>query len=439
MRGQDPRDVMTEPDGMRRTAVEPSARSLAPALLVRVFLPFAGGYFLSYLFRVVNAVIAPDLAADVGVDPAQLGLLTATYLIAFAAFQLPLGILLDRFGPRAVEAVLLLFAAAGAVIFARSASLTGLILGRALIGFGVSACLMAAFKSYVIWFPGPVLSRINGLQMAAGGLGVLAAFAPVEFALRFTDWRGVFLGLGVLCVLMAVTVFTVVPESDKKPVPEPFSRQIQGVGQVFTSLFFWRIAPLTMLSQAGFMAIQGLWAGPWLRDVASLDRAESAGCLSISALAMIAGFIILGFVTEKLAQKGIPVLYSAVSGMTFFIAVLALMTFGAPLSPQVLMGLFGFFGTAGILSYTALTLGFPARLSGRVTTGINLLVFLGGFALQWAMGAMINLWDPPLPGQYDPAGYQAAFLMVLGLQVLGLAWFFISHRLMTDGMDVESM
>jgi len=400
-------------------------------LLFRVFLPFAGGYFLSYLFRVVNAVIAPELAADTGVDPAQLGLLTATYLITFAAFQLPLGILLDRFGPRMVEAVLLMFAAAGAVVFALSTTLAGLIIGRALIGFGVSACLMAAFKSYVIWFPGPMLPRINGFQMAAGGLGVLAAFAPADLALRFTDWRGVFLGLGVLCVLMAVTVFTLVPESTRKPVPEKFSRQIQGVFQVFRSLTFWRIAPLTMLSQAGFMAVQGLWAGPWLRDVAALDRAEAAACLSISALAMIAGFIILGFITETLAKKGFPILYTAVTGMTVFIAVLGAMAFGAPVPPQLMMGLFGFFGTAGILSYTALTLSFPSRLSGRVTTGINLLVFLSGFALQWAMGAVINQWDSPLPGRYDPAGYQAALLMVLVLQVLGLTWFFISLLLKT--------
>ncbi|MDT8378530.1 MAG: MFS transporter [Desulfotignum sp.] len=426
---------MIKPVGNFKTAAEPSGRPLSLSLLLRVFLPFAGGYFLSYLFRVVNAGIAPDLAADVGVDPAQLGLLTATYLIAFAAFQLPLGILLDRFGPRLVEAVLLMFAAAGAAVFALSTTLAGLIIGRALIGFGVSACLMAAFKSYVIWFPGPMLSRINGFQMAAGGLGVLAAFTPVEFALRFTDWRGVFLGLGALCVLMAVTVITVVPDAGKKPVSETFSRQIQGVFQVFRSLTFWRIAPLTMLSQAGFMSVQGLWAGPWLRDVASLDRAGTAACMSFSALAMIAGFIILGFVTESLAKRGIPVLYSAVTGMTVFIGILAAMAFGAPIPPQIMMGLFGFFGTAGILSYTALTLSFPSSLSGRVTTGINLLVFLGGFALQWAMGAVINQWEPPLPGHYAPAGYQAAFLLVLGLQFLGLAWFFVSPLLQTRSSD----
>lgn len=119
-------------------------------LLVRLFAPFAFGYFLSYLFRTVNAVIAPDLARDLGLQPASLGLLTAAYFLAFAAFQLPLGVLLDRFGPRRVEAGLLLVAAAGALVFARAESLGGLIAGRALIGFGVSSCLMAAFKGFAL-------------------------------------------------------------------------------------------------------------------------------------------------------------------------------------------------------------------------------------------------------------------------------------------------
>lgn len=224
----------------------------------RIFIPFALGYFLSYLFRVVNAVIAPDLVADLGIDPSELGLLTSTYFIAFASSQLPLGILLDRFGPRIVESFLLLFAGAGAIIFAVSDSLTGVIIGRAFIGFGVSACLMVAFKSYVIWFPTNILSRINGFQMAAGGLGALAATAPVEWALHFTDWRGLFWALAILSFAVALTVFLMIPEQEKTTEPEKLNNQITGVLQVFKSPIFWRIAPLTTLSQSGYIAFQGL-------------------------------------------------------------------------------------------------------------------------------------------------------------------------------------
>ncbi|NJN45375.1 MAG: MFS transporter [Candidatus Competibacteraceae bacterium] len=136
------------------------------AIILRVFLPFACGYFLSYLFRTVNAVISPDLVSDLNLDATDLGLLTSMYFLTFAAFQLPLGMLLDRFGPRRVETVLLLFAAAGALCFALSTRLEGLILGRALIGLGVSACLMASFKAFVMWFPPQRLPAVNGWVMA---------------------------------------------------------------------------------------------------------------------------------------------------------------------------------------------------------------------------------------------------------------------------------
>lgn len=160
--------------------------------VLRIFSSFAFGFYLSYLFRSVNAVIAPDLIRDIGVDAANLGLLTSAYFISFALFQIPLGIILDRQGPRKVEAGLLLFAALGAVIFALSDTLMNLVIGRALIGLGVSACLMASFKSFADWFPKERLALANGAIMMAGGLGALTATAPVEFILQFTDWRGVF-------------------------------------------------------------------------------------------------------------------------------------------------------------------------------------------------------------------------------------------------------
>ncbi|MFH2091386.1 MAG: MFS transporter [Pseudomonadota bacterium] len=391
-----------------------------------VFILFAFGYFLSYLFRVVNAVIAPDLVADLQINPSQLGLLTSAYFIAFASSQLPLGIFLDRFGPRVVESFLLLFAGAGAFIFAKSHTFTGLLIGRAFIGFGVSACLMAAFKSYVIWFPEKIWPRINGFQMAAGGLGALSATTPVEWVLGFTDWRGLFLLLAFISLCTAFAVFSFVPENKSSGHPEIFSTQVEGIKKVFKSLHFWRIAPLTTMSQAGFLSIQGLWAGPWLRDVAGMQRPEIAFVLFWTAFAMVLGFVLLGVVAEKLAQNGVSVLFTAIAGMSMFMIVQLLIVVKIALPIPVLWILFGFFGTSGILSYSALSYSFPQTLSGRVTTGINLLVFIAAFILQWAIGAIINLWDTSAAGNYHPSGYQAGFMTVLALQAAGLVWCLFS-------------
>ena len=301
-------------------------RSIATTL--RVFIPFALGYFLSYLYRVVNAVIAPDLVFDLGIGPSALGLLTSTYFIAFACFQLPLGVLLDRFGPRKTEAFLLVFAGLGALVFANSDTLAGLILGRALIGLGVSACLMAAFKAYVLWFSEEQWPLINGFQMAAGGLGALVATTPVEAALQTTDWRGIFTFLGIFTLLVAVLIYLVVPEKSARPKGESIGDQLHGVRLVFSSLKFWRTAPLTTMSQAGFLSIQGLWAGPWLKDVAGMDRMAVAESLQWVALAMIAGFIGLGVLAKNLARAGISVLTTAVIGMGLFMVTQAAIILG---------------------------------------------------------------------------------------------------------------
>lgn len=150
-------------------------------LWLRLFLPFAAGYFLSYLYRTANAVIGPVLARDLGLGDNALGLLTSTYFLAFGAAQLPLGMLLDRFGPRRVESALLVLAAAGAAVFAMSDSLAGLAVGRALIGLGVSACLMASFKAFSQWFPPERQASLTGWIMASGGLGALAASKPLKW------------------------------------------------------------------------------------------------------------------------------------------------------------------------------------------------------------------------------------------------------------------
>jgi len=404
----------------------------SPQQLLRVFVPFAAGYFLSYLFRVVNAIIAPDLVAELALGPADLGLLTAAYFLTFAAFQLPLGVLLDRFGPRRVEAFLLLIAAVGALTFARAHSTTGLVVGRALIGFGVSACLMAAFTAFVIWFPVQRLPLINGLQMAAGGLGALVATVPVHALLRITDWRGLFLALSLLTLGAAAAVFFVVPEHRPEPVSNRWSDQLQGIGKVFRDAGFWRIAPLTVMSQSSFLSIQGLWSGPWLQDVAGLNRTAAADVLLLIAGSMVAGFILLGIITDRCSRRGIEPEAVAVSGMGLFMLVQgAIITLNQVVPIVILWMLFGFFGNSGIISYSVLSKRFPKHMAGRANTALNLLVFVMAFAGQWGIGVVINLWPATANGGYAPASYRAGFGLMLALQaaaMVSFAWATLRRR-----------
>ena len=217
-------------------------------IFARVYFPFALGYAISYFYRNANAIIERDLVDELGLGPADLGLLTSAYFFSFATFQLPLGILLDRYGPRRTEAALLLFAAMGAWIFSNAETSTGLIAGRLLIGLGVSACLMAAFKAYVIWFQSERLPMINGLQMVAGGLGALGATTPLQNALYFTDWRGVFSGLAIITVFASICLWFVLPEHHSSAEKKPeLKLQLKEMGTVLRSPVFWSIAPLTCL------------------------------------------------------------------------------------------------------------------------------------------------------------------------------------------------
>ncbi len=395
-------------------------------IFLRILLPFALGYYLSYFFRVVNAVLSTDLTHDLGLDADDLGLLTASYFITFAAAQLPLGLLLDRYGARRIESFLLLFAALGAILFAIGDSSLELIIGRGLIGFGVSACLMAAFKAFTQWFEPERLPLVNGIIMASGGLGALTATIPVQSALAFTDWRGVFFALALFTLLCSAIIFLLVPDYPNRPKGERLAQQIAGIRLVFTDRFFWKVAPLAMLSQASFISIQSLWAGPWLQDVAHRSPQAAADILFLIASAMMAGFLGMGLLAERLARLGIRPIQVAGGGMLLFLVVQAVIV-AIPPEPwlQPVWILFGFFGTAGIIQYAVLSQHFSRTLSGRVNTAINLLVFITAFSLQWVSGAIINLWPGELPGHYGIEGYQVAFALLLSLQGIAYLWFLL--------------
>ena len=263
-------------------------------LMLRIFIPFALGYFLSYLYRVVNSIIASDLSTDLGLSATELGFLTSVYLIAFAAVQLPLGVLLDKYGPRRIESFLLLFTALGAAIFATATSFNMLVIGRALIGLGVSACLMAAFKSFVQWFPTDRLPLANGLHMTAGGLGVLCASSPTAWLLETLAWRDLFWILAVATLLIAVIIFFAVPDKPSPVAQVNLTSHIGGILHIFSDRYFWRIIPVTVSTQATALALIGLWTGPWFRDIARFDQDDVANSLMLIAVSMIVGYVVIG-------------------------------------------------------------------------------------------------------------------------------------------------
>jgi predicted MFS family arabinose efflux permease len=400
-----------------------SAKAPGKLIPLRVLLPFAFGYFLSYLFRVVNAVAGPALAAEIGLDAGSLGLLTSIYFLTFAAFQLPLGVLLDRYGPRRVESILLVFAAAGAGLFAVAGDLTSLMIARGLIGLGVSACLMAAFKAYSLAVPADRLPLVNGIHLAAGGLGALAGGAPSEFVLQAAGWRGLFVGLCGLSLIAALALAVFGPRQKSDGAGEPLGEQLRGIIVVFTNPVFARIAPLCVAVTGTALAVQGLWAGPWLRDVAGLSPAAAASSLSLMAVAMLAGFLAFGAIAARLQNYGISTLQVAVAGMVLSAGTQVLIiTLQAGFAAHAWYA-YAFFGTAGILVYPVLTSAFASQMSGRVITAINFLVFVFSFAVQWAVGEAIDALSPAsgVAGAYD-----TTFTTLIALQVAALVWFILT-------------
>ena len=399
---------------------------LSFSLALRVFLPFALGYYLSYVFRTINAVIAFDLVTDINLSAAGLGLLTSVYFLSFAACQLPLGVMLDRIGPKKTEAVLLLLAAVGSFWFAMAQTETELICARALIGMGVSACLMASFKAFVDWFPKEKHPVTNGLILMAGGLGAMSSTAPVEAAMQVADWRGIFLGLAGVSAASSAVLYFVVPErqTDRKPLTRvSVVDQLRDMGGILRTPIFYRYIPLVVVSQGSFLAALTLWVGPWFRDVAGLERGSVATSLLIVATTMTAGYLMTGATASRLNRRGFKTESIVLTGMLFFMAIQVPIIMCVQTGAVFIWALFAFFGTSGSVMFAALSQHFPGHLMGRASTMMNLLVFLLAFSLQWTIGAIINLFPTAAEGGFDPQGYQAAFLFLLALQGTAGLWY----------------
>ena len=399
------------------------------ALFAVVCLPFGAGYFLSYLYRSINAVIGPPIAVEFGLGAGDLGLLTSVYFLGFGLFQLPLGILLDRYGPRRVQFGLLLVAACGALIFSAAQSFSVLTLARGLIGVGFAGGLMASFKAITLWFPRRRWPLLNGLIMGFGGLGTMAATTPVEMALEWASWRDIFHFLAVVTAAVSLLILFGVPahDSEREERVDSMKETLAGLGRIFRDRAFWRVVPVSIAAMGAGLSLQGLWAGPWLHDVGGLSSEEVARRLLVLNLALTVGMLVTGVVADGFARIGVGVIGVVRFAALILLVPLILLIFEVHSRGYWVWASFGFLSNLAIVVYPAISAHFTVRYAGRAMTGLNLLLFLGAFLIQYLVGAIIDLWPPGPGGGYHPDGYRTAIWLVALLIVLALGWLGVTR------------
>jgi predicted MFS family arabinose efflux permease len=281
---------------------------------------------------------------------------------------------------------------------------------------------MGAIKAFTLWFPLGRLATLNGLFLAAGGLGGLAATAPAEAFVGPFGWRALFFGLAALSVLAACLVFFVVPE---KPLPgdhrQSLGAQLAAFRKVFGNLRFWRIALPFVVCHGCYLMLQGLWLGPWLYDVAGQPRASVATYLFVTATAYTFGSVFFGVTGDRLGAMGVSRMTVFKAGLVIAFGAFALIAAGVTTALGPLLALYGFTTIASSLAYALITAAFPIEMTGRVNTAANVLMFSVAFVFQWGVGAVLKLY-PVADGQYSPAGYSTAFTLLTLLQIAALAW-----------------
>jgi predicted MFS family arabinose efflux permease len=391
----------------------------------RVAAPFIAGYYVSYVYRMVNAVLAPTLAQEFGLSAGGLGLLSSVYFFAFAVVQLPFGLLLDRFGPRKVNAILLLVAAAGGAWFAHAESAGAAIAARALIGVGVSVCLMASFTAFVLWYPPERIATMNGVAFSAGAVGAMTATVPLEMLLRVWPWRDAFMLIVAATLAVSLVLWLWVPE---RSVPRrgDWREQMRGLRGLLADPAFLRIAICLGLSQFAAVALQTLWIATWLRDVAGYSQAEVARGLLAVNVAMIVGYMAFGRAADVVQRRGRSALPLLFFGVGLSSASLLLIILGV--NSLLLWCVFVAAGTAVVLGYAILSRRYPKEMSGRANTGINVFGFVGMFSGQWGIGLVLDLWPPSATG-YAAEAYPWALGMVWAAQLAGLAWLWLGRGL----------
>ena len=392
---------------------------------VLIFFVFACGYFISALLRAITATLSPFLTSEFNLNAGDLGLLAGGYFLGFASMQIPLGYLLDKHGPKKIVSSFLLIAIIGTGAFALAQNFAGLLISRILIGIGVSACLMGPLTGYRIWFADEYQQRANAWMLMVLSMGFVFSTLPVQILLPTIGWRWIFGGIAFLILVVIVLTILFIPSWNDK-INNDNEKNVGSLSDVWKNKFFRSTIPLGLFNYGGMVAIQTLWAGPWMVRVAGYSPLESATGLFWINTTMLVAFFSFGYILPKITKIGIE--------------SMRLMKIGLPISYLSLLVIIILGENAGAIYFTiylltsivltltqpAVALSFPTSLAGKSLTSFNLLIFVGTFVMQWGIGLIIDLSQ--YFGKSEIQSFKISFFVYFLICIVSYLYFIYNNK-----------
>ena len=373
----------------------------------------ATAYMASHFFRASNVTIGLDLMRDLAIGPEALGALTGAFFFGFAAMQIPCGFLFDHFGPRRTVAGMLILATFGGIIFTLAPTWPILLTGRVLMGCGFGVMLIGSMVVISRWFPPDRFSTVTAMVMSIGLLGNLAATTPLAWASQASGWRAVFGAAVVFTALATIAVWLVVRDAPPghpflARTAEPPRQMLQGLLEVLRNPRLRPILALNFCNYACTFTVQGLWGGPFLREVHGLSAIEAGNVLLVAVIAYQFGMLAFGPLDRLLDTRK----WIAIGGTMVIISILAILALAShppawvPIAAIVGMG---FFSASSTMVMTHGRGIFPDRLTGRGIATINTSVMFGVACMQTLSGIIVGAFEPLADGARSETAYRALF------------------------------
>ena len=391
---------------------------------VFIFFVFACGYFISALLRAITATLSPLLTTEFSLTAGNLGLLAGGYFLGFASMQIPLGYLLDRHGPKKVVSSFLLIAIIGTISFALAKSFSGLLISRVLIGVGVSACLMGPLTGYRIWFADEYQQRANAWMLMVLSMGFVFSTLPVQILLPIIGWRWIF---GLIAILILIIIFLTllfIPKWENEVKNQ--EEKSGSLSDVWNNKFFRSTIPLGLFNYGGMVAVQTLWAGPWMVRVAGYNPLESATGLFWINVTMLFAFFIFGYILPKITKLGFETIKLMKIGLPISYLSLIIIIVSGENAGAIHFTIYLLTSIVLTLTQPAVALSFPTSLAGKSLTSFNLLIFVGTFIMQWGIGLIIDFCI--YLGKEEVQSFKISFTVYLIICIFSYLYFILNNK-----------